>query len=48
MIELENHVNKWFGSDWNNQSSAQILAMTIDLLEKVDVEVVSEKHFKEV
>ena len=43
IIEVENHLDKWFGSNWNNQSSTQILAMTIALLAKVNVEVVSEE-----
>lgn len=46
IIEVENHLNKWFGSDWNNQSSAQILAMTIGLLAKVNVDVISEEDLK--
>jgi hypothetical protein len=41
IIELENHLYKWFGSNWENQSPEQILAMTIDLLAKVGTEVVS-------
>jgi hypothetical protein len=44
IIEVENHLNYWFGHDWNNQSSTQILAMAISLLAKVNVEVVSEKE----
>jgi len=46
IIEIENHLTKWFGSDWNNQSSTQILAMTIGLLAKVNVEVVSEEDLQ--
>ena len=47
ITDVENHLNKWFGSDWNNQSSTQILAMTIGLLAKVNVEVVSEEDLKD-
>jgi hypothetical protein len=44
IIEVENHLYTWFGHDWNNQSSTQILAMAISLLAKVNVEVVSEEE----
>ena len=42
-IDLENHLNEWFGHDWNNQSSTQILAMTMNLLDKVGVEILSDE-----
>jgi hypothetical protein len=45
-IELENHLNEWFGHDWNNQSSTQILAMTMSLLGKVGVEILSEEDMQ--
>ena len=45
-IELENHLNEWLGNDWSNQSSTQILAMTIGLLTKVGVDVISEEDLK--
>lgn len=45
-IDLENHLNEWFGHDWNNQSSTQILAMTMNLLTKVGVEILSEEDLK--
>jgi hypothetical protein len=48
IIEVENHLNEWFGYNWNNQSSAQILAMTIDLINKLNVKIISEEDFKEV
>lgn len=41
--DLENHLNEWFGHDWNNQSSTQILAMTMNLLDKVGVEILSDE-----
>jgi|LakMenEpi03Aug12_release.lakeMendotaPanAssembly.Ray.scaffolds.fasta_scaffold3739050_1 hypothetical protein len=44
IVELENHISKWFGSDWGNQSPSQILAMTIGLLATVNVEVISEEY----
>jgi hypothetical protein len=43
IVELENHINKWFGSNWENQSSAQMYAMVIELLAKVKVEVVADE-----
>ena len=43
IIEVENHINKWFGSKWDNQSSAQVYAMVIDLLAKVGTEVLPEE-----
>jgi hypothetical protein len=45
-MDLENHLNEWFGNDWSNQSSTQILAMTMSLLGKVGVEILSEKDLK--
>ena len=29
--EVEEHLNKWFGTDWSDQSSTQILSMVMDL-----------------
>jgi hypothetical protein len=45
-MDLENHLNEWFGNDWSNQSSTQILAMTMSLLGKVGVEILSEEDLK--
>ena len=45
-IDLENHLNEWFGHDWSEQSSTQILAMTMSLLAKVGVEILSEEDLK--
>jgi hypothetical protein len=47
IIELENHINKWFGSNWSNQSSAQIYAMVIELLAKVGTEILTEEPIEE-
>ena len=47
IIEVENHINKWFGSKWDNQPSAQIYAMVIDLLVRVGTEVLSEEPIEE-
>ena len=46
-IDLENHLNEWFGHDWSEQSSTQILAMTMSLLGKVGVETLSEEEWNE-
>lgn len=42
IIELENHLYKWFGPNWDNQSGGQVYAMVIELLAKVNTEIVSE------
>lgn len=31
--EVNNHLSKWFGEDWNNQSPSQVYAMVLDLLQ---------------
>jgi len=42
IIELENHINKWFGSNWSNQSGGQVYAMVIELLAKVGTEIIED------
>jgi hypothetical protein len=46
--ELESHLDDWFGDCWDNQSEAQIWAMTIDLMNKVGVKVTDTEGFRTV
>jgi len=46
IIDIDNHITEWFGSNWNNQPSAQMYAMVINLLKKVNVEIMSEEDLK--
>ena len=46
--ELESHLDDWFGDCWDNQSGAQIWAMTIDLMNKVGVKVTDTEGFRTV
>lgn len=31
--EVESHLTKWFGENWDNQKGSQVYAMVIDLLQ---------------
>lgn len=47
IIELENHISKWFGVNWDNQSGTQVYGMVIALLAKVGTEIIPEEPIEE-
>jgi hypothetical protein len=47
ITDVETHLDHWFGNNWDNQSGTQVYAMVIDLLKKVNVDIISEQDLKD-